>query len=116
MPDGSDDYVDEGHGNHEFPGEAHELIGSEPRQGAPQPDEEGHEREQLYDKPKPARNEIQERERRLPSAQEQSCAHAAHGEESHVFSQEKKSKFESGIFREITSHQFRFSLREIKWG
>src|SRR3954451_10476903 len=114
MPDGRHHNVNESHREHKLPGEGHELVGAEAGQGAAQPNEEGHKREELEHEPEPARNEIEKSKRGEPSAQEQGYGHTAHGKEAEIFAEEKEREFEPGIFREITGHQFGFGFGEVK--
>src|SRR5438128_1127112 len=69
-PDDRDDKIHQAHRQHEFPGEAHELIHAQARKRAANPNEKADQRQQLEEKPAVARDEIQKLERCAPTAEE----------------------------------------------
>ena len=114
VPDAGDQHVEQGHGEHELPGEVHELIHAQAWEGAANPDEDADEGEELEEEPDVGGDPGEERKGRGPAAEEEGDGHAAGGEHAEVFAEEEEGEFEAGVFDVVAGDDFGFAFGEVE--
>src|SRR5476651_823477 len=102
MPDGRRDDAGERHRQHEFPGEAHDLIDARAWQRPANPDKNKKQHGELRKKPEIRWNDFEPGDRRVPAAQKERHGQAADREHPEIFRHEKRGVLESGIFRHVS--------------
>src|SRR6185312_9004561 len=123
-PPGHDEagYYDVGDGQRqqELPPKCHELVITEARQRAANPDIEKHEEENLHRKPEHRHQRLNNgwsalRNRTMPASEEEQRGHAGHSDHVHVFRHKEHREFHGAVFGVISRHEFGLGFRQVKW-
>src|SRR5215471_12830345 len=101
----------------ELPAKIHQLVITEARQCATNPDVEKQESKDSQPEPENRENSLQPvraENRSVPSAQKQKRRQAGNRDHVGILGHKEHGEFHGAVFGVITSHQFGFSFRQIK--